>query len=412
MRNPLVWLSAFVGAALLAATGVLYLGTDSTIENVRFDQGKTTSQIFFPAASQKEERIVRHPNADGGAVDDVLMRDHTTKRIVYDQKMTMRQIFAYFPGPSPEEQGPLMYEKEHAPDAHLLAEKHLRLDGSLEMDGHFGSNGLYVRHLFYPGASADPKVLTVSSERVFDKLWNHVSQIDYRSDKTMQLAHVWDKEGAELVSTYAADGLTRTLQEKFKDGIYDRSDFLSDGVTVSLETINSYAGTTYRWFRPGPSHALLLEVTFDNSLSHEITIPSQSGQPLIKQVWSPDYNIKAVDGQFTRVLDHIDHYNAAGKVDIRYGYGLFGGLSNVTVLLGGETYYGARQLYTVDADGWATKVETFDDKNTSDGGKAVTHVDGKHFVLETWMVTRPTYEVPKLKDGLKLYGEPPQMDPY
>jgi hypothetical protein len=410
MRNPLVWLSVLVGVALAAVTGVMYLGTDSTVVNVRFDQGKTMSQLFVPPTPANEERIVRHPNADGSAVDDVWMHDGTTKHIVYDQKMTLRQVFAYFKGLTPDDRGPLMYEKTHDPDGHLFAERHLRLDGSLAMDGLLNPTGVFVRHLYFPGPSSDPRVLVVSSERTFDKLWKPISQTDYRSDKTKQLAHKWGKEGAEVVSNYAADGLTVTWQETTKDGSYDRLDYLSDGVTIALETINSSAGTTFKWYRP--DHSLTLAVKYENTQNQEIMIPTQSGKPLVTQVWQPDYNGKAVDGQSPLVIDHIDHFDDAGKVDIRYVYNLKHELTSVIFLLDSDTYYGARQVYTVDADGWATKVETFDAKDTSDGGKTLTHADGKHFVIESWMVTRPTYEQPKLKDGLKLYGEPPNQGPY
>lgn len=417
MSKALVILSTLVGAALLASTVGLYLASDSTNVDARFDQGKTTSSIFAPPISRPEVRIVRHPNVDGSAVDDVLMRDGTTKHIVYDQNMILRQVFAYFKGadPSdPEVKGPLMYEKTHGPDGHLFNERHLRLDGSLEMDGRLSpADSVYVRHLYYPGASSDPKVLVVSSEQVFDFKWKPVSKTDFRLDRTRQLAHVWDKDGAEVVSDFADDGLTKIWQEKVKDGTYSRLDYMPDGLSVAVETSNSYGGTTFSLYSREAPHVLVVAFTFTNTGNDEIIIPDTSGKPLLKQRWTPDYSAKQVDGQFPMALDQVDHLDDTGKTDIRYSFALGGPLNSVTVLLGGgETFYGPRKVYSVDSDGWATKVETFDDKNTSDGGKALSKdAFGKHFDMQPWAVTRPVYELPKLKEGLKLRGEPPYEGP-
>jgi hypothetical protein len=414
MSKPLVLLSALVGAGLLAVTAGMYLGVDSTVVDVRFDQGKTMSTLFVPPSSDKELRIERHPNADGSATDDVWMRDHTTKHIVYDRTMKLRQVFAYFPGAKPEEQGPLMYEKTHDPDGHLFTERHLRLDGSLEMDGALGADSRYVRHLYYPGttpgASSDPAKLVVSALQVFDKTWKPLSQSDFRPDKTLKLAHVWQKDGSEVVSSFISDGRTRDWEEKTKDGHYDRLDFAADGVTVALETLNDYGGTTFKWFRP--DNTMRLSVKYTNMQHMEYTLANASGAPVILQDWEPDYTAKQVNDAYPLMVDHIDHLNAESKVDVRYIYGYTKKLVTVIVLLGGDTYYGARAVYTIDDDGFASKVETYDDKNKSDGGRPLTHADGKKLVPDDWMLAAPKYEQPKLKEGLKLNGEPPQQGPY
>jgi len=452
MTKQLVLLSTLVVTATLVITGALYLHSRENAGNVHFRRGLAASELIFPTKDQPEERIIRHPKADGSAVDDVLMRDGTTKRIVYDRYMRLRQVFAYFKGPAPDVQGPLMYEKTHDDNGHLASERHLRADGSLEMDGHFNPDNTYVRHLYYsasalvaspavsqgpsqdssqapsqalpqassqassqaasPASAPDPKAaLVVSSEQTFDKLWKHTSQTDFRPDGTKQLVHTWGAGSDELVTTLAKDGKIVISSEGTKSGKNYTVSYYPDGQNIKMDVLNNYEGTTIQWYRLDQAHTLTLKVTFDNSDNDQIVIPGPSGKPLINQVWSLDNSGQPYPGPEPRHLDHIDHFNDAGTVDIRYDFDRTSGkLTTVTYYQGDKpSTYGARVVYTVGPDGFATGVKTFDATNKDDGGKPIAQ-GSKQFVLAPWMVTRPKFEVPTLKDGLKLYGEPPQEE--
>jgi hypothetical protein len=403
MSKPLVLLSALVTAGILAVTGAIYLGPDQDAVNARFGQGHAASQIFLPAKPRTEKRIIRHPQEDGSAVDDVEMRDGTTKRIVYDSKMTLRQVFAYFKAPANQEQGPLMYEKTHDRGGHLFAERHLRLDGSLEMDGCFNPDATYVRHLYYPGASHDPHNLVVSAEQTFDKWWHPVAETDFRPDSTKKLVHTWGDGLDETLSNFADDGKTLVSRVTTGRGKYYSAIFYPDGVNIKVEALNTYEGTTFQWYRL--DHSLKLKLTLTPSNADEIIIPTDAGKPMIKQVWYRNMSEPLVDGQFPQRLEHIDHYNDAGKVDVKYEFDSTSHQLSVVTVYRDDKPWGARAIYTIGEGGLATNVKTFDAENKDDGGKPLTAADGKRFVLESWMVTHPSYELPPMKDGLTLYGQ-------
>jgi hypothetical protein len=310
-----------------------------------------------------------------------------------------------------------MYEKAHNANGHLESERHLRLDGSLEMDGLFGSDGTYVRHLYRasiaPDLSQAPANGTlgpvVQTEQTFDKAWRHTSQTDFRPDGTRQTVHTWGTSSDEVVTTLADDGKTIVSVEGTKGGRYYTAVYYPDNQHIKADVLNSYQGTTVQWYKADDAHTVALTITFDNNDVDHIVIPDAAGKPLINQVWTLGYS-----GQEQRLLDHVDHLNSAGLVDIKYEF------DHTTHLLNAVTFYqqvdkvdkpyGARIVYTVGPDGWATKVETFSADNSSDHGKELTPANGRRFVLEPWMVTRPTYELPKLKDGIKLYGDPPNEE--
>jgi hypothetical protein len=207
----------------------------------------------------------------------------------------------------------------------------------------------------------------------------------------------------------AADGKTIVSSEGTKGGRYYTAFYYPDSRNIKVDVLNSYEGTTFQFYRLDQAHTLGLKVTFDNSQNDQIVIPGPSGKPLINQVWSLDYSGKPVNGPDPRVLDHIDHFNDDGKVDIKYVFDRASRrLIEVTYYQGDTpSQYGARVIYTVGSDGFATSVKTVDANNKDDGGKPVAK-GSKHFSLAPWMVTRPGYDLPKLKEGLKLYGEPAQ----
>jgi hypothetical protein len=436
MSKPLIYLSTLVVAGVLAVSGVLFLNHNQNAGVLHFGHDRKASTIFYPTKDQPELSIIRHYATEGGAVDDVLMRDGTTKRVILDTNMSVRQVFAYYKAKEGEAHGPLMYEKTHNLQGHLATERHLRTDGSLEMDGHFNPDNTYVRRLYFlpsapvssassasaaalaspatAGTSQNPVALTVSAEQIFDKVWRHTVETDFRPDGTRKLIHTWGQGSDELVTTLAEDGKTVLSAEGTKNGSYYAVVYYPDYQNIHVDISNSYAGTTFQWYRLDQAHTLTLRVTCDNKDNDQIVIFDPSGKALISQVWSLDWSGKPYPGPDPRELDHIDHFNAAGKVDIKYDF------DRVTRTVNKVTYYqgdlsgdavlapyGARVVYTVGPDGFATNVETFNANNTSDGGKTLTQADGKRFVLESWMVSRPSYELPKLKEGLKLYGTPP-----
>ncbi|MBS1992652.1 MAG: hypothetical protein JSS83_19170 [Cyanobacteria bacterium SZAS LIN-3] len=412
MSRTLVLLSALVAAAVLAVAGGLYFGPDySSINNVRFDQGRAPSQIFMPPSSDKESRIVRHPNADGSAFDEVWMRDGTTKRVVYDTRMLLRQVFAYYQAPKGQEQGALKYTKEHNSDGHLIAERHLRPDGSLEMDGIFLADGTYMRRLFFPGKSATADGLVVASLRYFDRTWNPLSQTDNRADGTREMQQVWVKDDrTHSWTSYAADGMTALWMEKVKDGDYYRADYVDGGPGMRLETVNKYDGTAFTWYRP--DFTASLKVAFVNTKHVQYTVMGPNGKPLFTADWGPNYSAKAdAAGDYPRALESVDRYDADGKISVRYSFDNKGVLTSVT-LFQGVTTYGARLVYDVDADGWATKVTTYDENFKNDGGKVVARANSRRFADDPAAKVIPSFELPPLKDGLKLWGEPPHYGPY
>jgi hypothetical protein len=300
-----------------------------------------------------------------------------------------------------------MYEKAHDASGHLLTERHLRLDGSLEMDGHFNPDASYVRHLYYPGstpgAAQDPRVLVVSAELTFDKWWHPTTETDFRPDGTRKLVHTWGDGLDETFNNFADDGIKLVSQVTTGRGKYYTALYYPDGINIRVEALNNYQGTTYQWYRP--DHSLQLKLTLTSSYADEIIIPTVAGKPLIRQVWYQDYSQKQVDGKYPLRLDHLDHLNDEGKVDVRYAFesGTHR-LSSVTYYLGDQEW-GARVIYTVGEDGSATSIRTFDGENNDDGGKPATEANSKQFVLQPWMVTHPTYQLPPLKEGLSLYGQ-------
>jgi hypothetical protein len=413
MSKLLALLSALVAAGILVVMAVLlFANPDRSALNAFFGQSRAASEIFLPVKPRAEERIVRHLLPDGTAADDVLMRDGTTKRMVYDRNMVLRQVFAYYKGESKDLQGPLMYEKTHDAQGHLASERHLRADGSLEMDGIFKADNTYVRHLYFPGPSQDPRTLVVSTEQIFDKLWHPTLKTDFGPDGTRVSVHIWGAGTDELVATLSADGKTIVSAEGKKNGSYYSVLYYPDGQSIKMDIQNGYSGTTIQWFRQDEAHSLALKATFDNSQNDQIVITNKAGKPLVNQVWSLDYSGQPYSADQPRVLDHIDHYNDSGRVDIRYDFDRISrSVKTVTYYKGdNQEPYGMRFVYTVGTDGLATKVESYDAHNTSDGGKPLTPADAKRFVLEQWMYTRPAFVLPALKEGLKLYGDPQQEE--
>jgi hypothetical protein len=448
MSKIVITISALAAAAIGVALGTVYLTSDQDAASARFDRGPAGTILFLPVKPRPEERILRHPHADGSADDDVVMRDGTTKHIVYDAKMTLRQVAAYYKGAKDQDHGPLMYEKTHNAEGHLALERHLRTDGSLEMDGRFRLDGTYLRHLYYPpvtpsatsaasvasgdataggaanagsAAKADPAKpasasapesgpanapaapnLVVSAEQTFDKWWHPVSETDYRLDATRKSTHTWGDGLDETVSNFSDDGTTMLTQVTTGRGKYYTAIYYPDGLNIKVEALNTYEGTTFQWYRP--DHTLQLKLTYTAVHSDEFVIPDAQGKPQVKQVWFLDYSGQPVDGKYPKRLDHLDHLNAEGNTDIRYEFDSTGTKVTTATVYLGDTELGARLIYTVGDDGWAVSVKTFDENNNDHGGKPLTHADGKQFVLEPWMTNRPTYELPPLKDGLNLYG--------
>jgi len=410
MSKPLVMLSALVAAGALAIAGGLYFGPDySSINSVRFDQGKSPTQLFMPPATDKESTIVRHPNTDGSAVDDVVMRDGTSKRMVYDTRMVLRQISAYYKPAKGLDQGALMYTKEHNADGHLIAERHLRLDGSLEMDGQSLSDSTYERRLYFPGKSATPDGLVVSSLRTFDKVWKPITQVDYRPDRTRDTFQLWTKD-TQYLTAYAADGMTALWTEKVKGTDYGRSDYYPGGRSVRLETSNAYDGTTFQWYREDATSSL--KVAFVNTKHVVYTIMSASGKPVLSQDWAPNYYEKAdAKGEYPRYLESITHYDADGKLAVRYEYDNKGVMTAAIKYLGAGIY-DPRVVYQLDADGYTKKITTFKDSYQSDGGVDVTRDKATRFVEDPAAKVIPSFDLPPLKAGLKFWGDPPNYGPY
>jgi|GEM_PF-3029076 len=403
-KTPFLITIAAVGAIAIAAASLIVQRQDQDAVNARFGQGHATSVVFLPAAPRKESRIVRHPQADGSAVDDVLMRDGTTKTIVYDKKMTLRQVTSFYKGSPDQEHGPVMYEKTHDERGHLSAERHLRADGSLEMDGHFNPDTTYERHLYYPGHSADPKDLVVSTYQVFDKWWHFEAQTDYRYDGTKQLEHKWGDGSDETYNYFADDGKTQVKQVVTKRGSWYTALFYPDGVNIKVEALNNLEGTTFQWYRL--DHSLLLKVTYQTNQSDEILLTTEQGKLAWKQVWYKDYNQKSVDGVYPKRLEHVDHYNDQGEADIRYEFqSLTKKLMTVTYFEG-DKVYGKRTVYSIAPDGVnALTVQHFDDDNKGDGGKPAVGALKKSFNLPSQALAYPAYELPPLKEGLSLYGQ-------
>lgn len=433
-------------ASIGVALGIVCLNSDPNAASARFVRGQAGTILFLPVKPRLEARILRHTHGDGSADDDVLMRDGTTKHIVYDTRMTLRQVSAYFQGPKGKDHGSLMYEKTHNADGHLASEKHLRVDGSLEMDGLFRLDGTYVRHLYYPPAvaaitsgaavkadsagkadstvKAEPAVpsdavksaaasgpasssaapaLVVSAEQTFDKWFHPLSETDYRPDSTRKSTHTWGDGLDETVSNFSDDGKTMLNQVTTGRGKYYTAVYYPDGINIKVEALNVYNGTTFQWYRP--DHSLMLKLTYTALHSDDIVIPDEKGKPLVRQVWYPDYSGQSVNGKFPQRLDHLDHFNSEGNVDSRYDFDSTSHKLTTVTFYQGDSELGARTVYTVGEGGWATNVKTFDAADKDDGGKPLTQVGGKQFVLEPWMVTYPTYELPPLKDGLSLYGQ-------
>ncbi|MBS1992653.1 MAG: hypothetical protein JSS83_19175 [Cyanobacteria bacterium SZAS LIN-3] len=403
-KTPILITIAAVAGISAAAAAFIIHRSEQNATDVHFAQGQPRSQIFLPVQPRKEERIIRHPQADGSAVDDVLMRDGTTKQIVYDKQMTLREVRAYFKAALDQERGPLMYTKQHDETGHLSAERHLRLDGSLEMEGRFNPDKTYVRTLYYPGKSANARDLVVMTEQVFDKWWHPEAQTDYRPDGTKKLVHTWGDGLEEMFNNFAEDGKTLVSQVELKRGSYYTALYYPDGVNIMVEGLNTYEGSTFQWYRP--DHSLRLKVTYTNASADEIILTDDHGKLLYKQVWYKDYSGGMVNGTWPLRLDHLDHFNDQGAVDIRYEFSSgTKRLQSVTYFEGTELY-GQRTIYSVGFDGVrATTVQHYDKDNKGDGGKPATGALSKSFTLEPGTVKYPEFQLPPMKEGLSLYGQ-------
>lgn len=417
-KNPLALLCALSAAGLLAVMGVLSIANPNTsaLHSPAFGMDRSVSEIFLPVAPQPEVRILRHAEADGTTVDDVLMRDGTSKRIVYDKRMVLRQVYAYYKADAHQERGPLMYEKTHNAQGHLATERHLRLDGSLEMDGLLRSDGTYLRHRYYqsatPGPIQDPRQLSVSAEQIFDSAWHPLQETDLRQDGTRQLVHTWTGLNQDLVTTFGADGKTIVSSEGKKDGAYLAVTYFPDGQTIQTELTNGDSGTNITWYRNDAAHSVALIVNHDNSGNDQITIMDTAGKPRYRQVWALDFSGQPYPGPEPRKLDRIEHLTDSGQVDVRYEYYRKTGKLMTVTFYSGDKYeqYGARVVYTFAEDGSSAKVETFDAKNNSTGVKQLPPATAGRYALDPKIVARPHFTEPPLKDGLKLYGEPPHDD--
>jgi len=332
------------------------------------------------------------------------MRDGTTKTIVYDKQMTLRQVTAFYKGTPDQEHGPVMYEKSHDERGHLSAERHLRNDGSLEMDGVFNPDTTYVRHKYYPGPSANPKDLVVSTLQVFDKWWHTLAQTDYRYNGTKQLEHTWGDGLDETFNYFADDGKTQVSQIVTKRGSWYTAIYYPDGVNIKVEGLNTYAGSTFQWYRP--DHTLRLKVTYNVNQSDEILFTDDSGKPTWKSVWFKDYNQAMVNGSYPKRLEHLDHFNDKGEVDIRYEFESLSKKIKMVTYFESDKVYGQRTVYYVGPDGVnALTVQHFDDGNKGDGGKPASGALKKSFKLPPELLVYPAYELPPLKEGLSLYGQ-------
>jgi hypothetical protein len=420
-KNPLALLCALLAAGLLAFAGALYIADPnrSALHLPTFGKDRSVSEIFLPLAPQPEARIVRHREADGNYVDDVIMRDGTTKRIVYDSRLMLLTVDAFYKGDKTHPVGPLMYQKTHNAQGHLSTERHLRQDGSLEMDGFFRPDGTFVRHHYYPSAATpavpvqDPRLLSVSTEQVFDAAWHPVREVDLRQDGTRQLLHTWTGLSQDLVTTYGADGQTILSSEGKKGGAYLSVTYFPDGQTIQSELTKDSQGTNVTLYRQDAAHSVALMVTYDVNGNDIITLMDAAGKPRYRQDWAVDFSGQPYPGPEPRKLDHIDHLTDSGLVDIRYEYYRKSGkLMTVTFFTGGKgERFGARTVYNFAEDGSTAKVETFDDKNNSVGGaKDIPPSTASRFALDPRVGTRPQFTAPTLKDGLKLYGEPPHDD--
>ena len=407
--TPIV--TALVIAAVAAITVAFFLNR-ALDTDARFDQGQPASEVFYPVSPRPEERILRHHLDDGGAVDQVLMRDGTSKRIVYGPHLLVLQAFAYYKGDKPGQQGPLMYEKKHDISGHLASERHLRLDGSLEMDGHFNPDQTYVRHLYFPASALDaslkPGTLVVSVEQVFDQWWHPTLQTEFRPDSSRKLTHSWGNGLDETFAYFADDGIRVVNEVTTGRGKYYTAIYYPDGLNIKVEALNTYDGTTFQWYHL--DHSLALKVTYSVG-GEAIVITDAIGKPLVRQYWQKDYNKPSVNGQPPLRLDHLDHFNAEGNVDSRYSYDtLDSNINSVTVFLG-DSEDGPRQVYDFDDTGTAVKVHTFSDEYKQDGGKPISKATKRDFSIDKELLKRPTFELPPLKAGLNLTGVP-QFMPY
>ena len=412
MSKPLFYLAALAAAGFLLVAGLLYFSPYKIHGDLRSAGWHRASELSLPTDKFAEQRIMRHFLPNGGAVDEVQMRDGSSKVITYDQYLRLLHVFAYFKGGHEGERGPLMYEKTHDLGGHLATERHLRLDGSTVMDGHINPDNTYVRHLYFAadtaGLPAGSK-LVVSAEQVFDAKWKHTSETDFRTDGTRQTLHAWGEGSDELVTTIAADGKTILSAEGTKSGNYYSVEYFPDGHTIKADVENSYKGTTIQWYRLDQAHSVSLKVTFDNSDNDTVVVYDSTGKVVMDQVWSLDFAGNPYPGPEPRALDHVDHYRADGKIDVRYDFDrTTRKVNKITYYLGDSPwFFGPHVAYKIGPDGVATDVENNDKNNHSDGFKPIADGKGKHFVVDPSITTRPKYELPKLKDSLQLYGVPP-----
>jgi len=405
MSKQLFLFGSLAAAALLATAGALYVSNGQDAVDVRFNQGHSASTLSLPTKPRPELSITRFPQADGSAVDEVVMRDGTTKQIIYDKSLTLRHVSAFYKAPKDQPRGPLMYTKDHDAMGHLIAERHLRADGSLEMDGHTNPDTTYVRHFYFAAADLpgkeDKKV--VASEQLFDKWWHPTSATDFRPDSTRKMLHTWGDGLDEAFTNFADDGEKILSQVQTGRGKYYTAVYYPDGVNIEVEALNTYEGTTFQWYRL--DHSLKLKLTLNPAHQDHLILTDDKGKPVLEQVWVQDLSLPKVDGQPQKRLLHINRINDQGNVDRRYDFdSSTGQLSTVTDYLGSEVY-GARAEYKIVDGSAASTVETYDDSGKSDGGKPVTDAAHKQFVLDKRATTYPQYKLPQLKDGLNLYGQ-------
>ena len=396
-----------VAVAFACAAAIIFLNHNGdTVVSTTFGSGRAATQIFLPVKPVKEERVLRRSTKDGGAVDDVLMRDGTTKTIVYDKLMTLRQVTAFYKAPTGQQHGPVMYTKSHDETGHLSAERHLRLDGTLEMDGSYDRVAeTYLRHTYFASPVTNTATHPVTdpvtnTDQYFDKWFHPTRVVEYRADGSRSQDHTWGDGSDESFDNYGLDGRALVSTVKTGRGRYYQALYYENGVDIKVEALNTYEGSTFQWYRP--DHSLIGKLTYTQSHSDVYVLADQTGHLLVRQSWYRDFSGQSVNGVYPMRLDHLERYNAQGNIDRRYDY-TDATLTEVTDYLGDDAL-GARRVWSIGMDGYPLSVKTYDADDKDDGGKPVSVADHVDFTPDAKLKVLPLFQLPKLPDNLNLYG--------
>ncbi|MBU6451141.1 MAG: hypothetical protein KGS72_05130 [Cyanobacteria bacterium REEB67] len=410
MSKTLAVLAALALVACAIACAVFYFLPDPSVTNVRFNESTSRVTVHTPDASRPESFIVSTSRPDGDSVDDVDMRDGRSKQYLYDDKHVLRHASVFYKGLMPGAHGPLQYEKFLDADGHLRHEEHWRKDGSLEMVGQL-IDQIYVRRAFYPGTSHNPADLGVATQTTFDLKWHPLTQVDFRPDRTVSAQHQW-KDSEETTLHFAGDGKTAIFVETKKDFDYYQGFYYEDGSGLRVDETNGPSGTIYQLFNR--DHKMTRRLVFTNTMIDQFTIMDGEGRPEWVQTWVEDWSREPVSGsERPRALIRLEHLRPDGKLDKRYTLDRTGAITAVTVMDSTDiTGLGARRDYTVGASGFATDVSTYDEHNYVKSKVDLTPADDVRFELPAFARERSTANLPPVKDGYKLYGDPPQQGPY